>query len=196
MRDDWDHNIQYHSVVLNAVPSNCQDALDVGCGRGLLARKLAALSDRVTAIEVNREALQAAKNACRVHGNINFVEGDIMTHPWGGGNFDLIAAVASLHHIPLRPALARFRELLKPGGVLAIVGLFRPCTLTDFAYDTAGLPVSGLLRLVRGYADLGAPQQEPDESLKEIRSACDDLLPGNTFRRRLLFRYSVVWHKN
>ncbi len=34
----WNHNIQYHRLVLAAVPPGCQRVLDVGCGEGMLAR--------------------------------------------------------------------------------------------------------------------------------------------------------------
>jgi hypothetical protein len=38
----WNHNLHYQPVILNAVPPGCQTALDVGCGDGLLAARLAA----------------------------------------------------------------------------------------------------------------------------------------------------------
>ncbi|MGH9064388.1 MAG: class I SAM-dependent methyltransferase [Acidimicrobiales bacterium] len=36
----WNHNLQYHQVVLDALPEGCRSALDVGCGEGTLARQL------------------------------------------------------------------------------------------------------------------------------------------------------------
>ena len=38
----WNHNVHYQPVILNAVPPGCRTALDVGCGDGLLASRLAA----------------------------------------------------------------------------------------------------------------------------------------------------------
>jgi len=37
----WNHNVHYQPVILNAVPPGCRTALDVGCGDGLLAARLA-----------------------------------------------------------------------------------------------------------------------------------------------------------
>jgi len=37
----WNHNVHYQPVILRAVPADCAAALDVGCGDGTLARKLA-----------------------------------------------------------------------------------------------------------------------------------------------------------
>ncbi|CAM5436502.1 hypothetical protein [Streptomyces canus] len=28
----WNHNVHYHRLVLDAVPDDCREALDVGCG--------------------------------------------------------------------------------------------------------------------------------------------------------------------
>jgi hypothetical protein len=33
----WNHNLDYHPLILDAVPEGCQRALDVGCGAGILA---------------------------------------------------------------------------------------------------------------------------------------------------------------
>src|ERR1700730_10008641 len=37
----WNHNVHYQPVILRAVPPGCGAALEVGCGDGLLASKLA-----------------------------------------------------------------------------------------------------------------------------------------------------------
>jgi SAM-dependent methyltransferase len=195
MRSAWDHNIQYHRVVLQSVPPNCRDALDVGCGEGLLARQLATRCQRVTAIDLDTPVLLRAKASQPADARIAFLRGDVMTYPFGDSSFDLISAVATLHHLPLRPALMRFRALLKPRGMLAIVGLYRQHTIGDYAYAAAGLPASWLLRRLHSFNEVHAPLREPRETLREIRAVCDELLPGNVFRRHLLFRYSVVWQK-
>lgn len=196
MRDrPWNHNIQYHSVVMQAVPPGCRRALDVGCGQGLLARQLASRCCEVIAIDNDHDALARARIDGGWDPRITFVEDDVMTHAFAPGNFDLIAAVATLHHLPLLAALARFRNLLRPGGVLAVVGLYRGETLGDMAFAATAFPMSWMLRCLRGHADVGAPVQNPRETLRAIRAACDELLPGTTIRRHLLFRYSLVWRK-
>ncbi|SRR6266700_928158 len=191
----WNHNIHYHDVVLRSVPHRAARALDVGCGQGLLARRLAGYCDEVIGIDVDHHAILGARAAPVEEGRLTFVEGDVMTHPFSAGSFDLIAAVATLHHLPLRPALTRFRNLLKPGGVLTIIGLYRGDTLADLAFTAVAFPASWMLRWLRGHADVGAPLQDPRETLREIRNACDSLLPDAVVSRHLLFRYSMIWHK-
>jgi ubiquinone/menaquinone biosynthesis C-methylase UbiE len=190
----WNHSIQYHHLVLSAVPQGCQRALDVGCGQGLLARQLTARCQEVIAIDRDHEVLSRAR-ACCLEPRVTLVEGDVMTHPFAVDSFDLITAVATLHHLPLRPALTRFRNLLRSGGILAIIGLYRAQTLGDYALAASAFPSSWILRVLRGHTDVGSPVQNPRETLYQIRSACDALLPGTVLRRHLLFRYSLVWRK-
>jgi SAM-dependent methyltransferase len=118
-----------------------------------------------------------------------------MTYPFEPGGFDFIAAVAVLHHLPLRPALERFRDLLAPGGVLAVIGLYRRQSIMDWAADIVALPVSRALRITRECSEVDAPLRDPQESLGEIRAACNAVLPGAKVERRLLFRYSLYWRK-
>ncbi len=39
--DYWNHDVHYQPVILNAVPPGCGPALEVGCGDGMLACRLA-----------------------------------------------------------------------------------------------------------------------------------------------------------
>ena len=191
----WNHNIQYHNVVLRSVPPRCQRALDVGCGQGQLARQLASHCQEVIAIDADHDALASARAANGSPARITFLEGNVMTHPFAAGSFDFVAVVAALHHLPLRPALAHFRNLLRSGGILAIIGLYRAHQLTDYAVSAAAFPVSWTLRCLHGHPGVGAPLQDPGETLREIRGAGDELLPGAAFRRHFFFRYSLIWRK-
>ena len=151
----WNHNIHYHEVALAAVPSGCHNAVDVGCGRGDLARKLAPGCREVLALDVDSACLKNAQSAP----NFTFQQGDIFTHPLEDESFDFITAVATLH---------------------------RAASLQDYAFAAAAIPVSRIIRMARGEAEVGAPVQEPKETLEEIRRACNATLPGGEFRRRFL----------
>jgi 2-polyprenyl-3-methyl-5-hydroxy-6-metoxy-1,4-benzoquinol methylase len=191
----WNHNIHYHGVALGAVPSNCRRVLDVGCGEGLLARRLAGQCEEVIGIDADRDTILRARSASESESRLTFVEGDVMSYAFHDDSFDFITAVATLHHLPLKLALARFRALLRPNGVLAVIGLYRADSIRDYAWFAAGVPASGMLGCFHRRASVGAPLKEPEETLTQIRTACDAILPGGVFRRRLLFRCSFVWRK-
>jgi SAM-dependent methyltransferase len=191
----WNHNIHYHDIALRAIPSGCQRALDAGCGGGLLARQLVRHCEEVIAIDADRDTLMRARAASESEPRTTFVEGDVMNYAFCDDSFDLITAVATVHHLPPGLALARFRKLLRSGGVLAVIGLYRARAIQDYALAVAAFPASWMFRCLHHRADVEAPLQEPKETLREIRAECAAILPGGAFRRHLLFRHSFVWRK-
>lgn len=192
----WNYTIQYHHIVLRSVSAGCRLALDVGCGSGWVTQRLASRTEKVIGIDVDPEALSLARASSEPEARIQYIEGDVMTYPFPAASFDFVTAVASLHHLPLRAALARFRDLLKPGGTLAVIGLFRSQTAGDYAMDAMAMPISRILRVVRCCTPPPTRMRKPDHTLADIRGACDGLLPGVVVRRLLLFRYSLIWHKD
>ena len=191
----WNHNVHYHGFVMSQIPPGCGRALDVGCGLGAMARKLAGSCREVVAIDADQGCVERARESTSGRPNITFVVGDVLTEPFQAGSFDFVTVVAALHHLPLRDALIRFRDLLSPGGVLVIVGLYRIATPVDYLVSAIALPISWVMRLSRGEEEVGAPLQSPRETLGAIDEQCKSVLPGAVLRRRLFFRYSVVWRK-
>ena len=191
----WNHNTQYHGFVTAALPLACGRALDVGCGRGALARTLAPHCGEVVGIDADPACLVHASLAANLPPNVTFVQGDVSTHQFQPGSFDFVSAVATLHHLPLRLALQKFSDLLRPGGVLAIVGLYRIATPVDYGISAAALPVSWAIRALRGEEQVGAPIHDPAETLRSIRRESASILPGAILRRRFFFRYTIVWRK-
>lgn len=194
MRPGWNHNIEYHRLVLHSLPSVCTHALDVGCGTGMLARRLASRAERVTGVDVDPRMIAAADETPKPP-HVSFLHADVMTQPFAPGTFDFICSVTTLHHLPLEQALHRFGELLAPGGVLVVIGLYRSSGPVDAAYAAAGFLASHTKRRGYRYEPMTAPMQEPGQTLEEISSAACRQLPGSSFKRRLFFRYSLVWHK-
>ncbi len=118
-----------------------------------------------------------------------------MVLPLGAGSFDLVTAVAVLHHLPLRAGLTRLRDLVVPGGMLVVVGLYRADGLVDAAWSAVGMVASLAMRCVRGWHPMTARMASPEQTLREIRKEAGKLLPGVKVRRRVLFRYTLVWRR-
>jgi len=192
----WNHNTQYHDFVLSAVPKGCRRALDVGCGEGALARKLARSCEEVVGIDADAGCIARAKAAADAGQNITFVQGDVLVHPLQRGGFDFVVTVATLHHLPLRAALQRLSDLVRPGGVLVVVVLYRIVTPVDYAFSATALPISWAIRLLRGDERVGAPIREPSETLRTIRREADSILTGAVVRRQFFFRYTLLWKKS
>lgn len=196
----WNHNLHHQRVILDALPSSARSALDVGCGDGLLVRELAARVPRVVGIDLDGPSLSRARgelagvDAARVE----LVQGDVMTHPFEAASFDLVASVATLHHLDARAGLIRMRELLAPGGLLAIVGLAAVGSPSDAARSLAGAVANRPYQLLTGrrHWEHAAPTVwPPPESYGSMRRIVAELLPGARFRTHLFWRYTVLWTK-
>jgi SAM-dependent methyltransferase len=199
----WDHNAHYHPWFLRQVPERCARVLDVGCGTGALVRLLVHRADFVDAVDISAEMIDRA-SARTSATNVRWLRGDVLDpdldlHPEG---YDAVTLSSSLHHMPLRPALIRLASLLRPGGVLAVVGHYRAATAADYAMEAVTLPANaavGAYLAARGWAgkphDDGMPVKDPGSSLPEIRAAAAELLPGAQVRRRLFWRQSLLWRK-
>ncbi|MEU9096791.1 class I SAM-dependent methyltransferase [Streptomyces sp. NPDC048361] len=74
------HNVHYHDLLLRELPSSCRTALDVGCGTGEFARKLARRGIEVDALDADRHVIDAAREqtaALDPPRNITFAQADI-----------------------------------------------------------------------------------------------------------------------
>ncbi|HUF34145.1 MAG TPA: hypothetical protein VMN58_13150 [Acidimicrobiales bacterium] len=90
------------------------------------------------------------------------------------------------------------RDLLRPGGTLAVLGLARSRYPTDLAHDAAGAVATRILKRGRGrtYWDTPAPMVWPPPlTFAETRTVVRAVLPGARYRRHVLWRWSVVWTK-
>ncbi len=190
----WNHNLHYQPVILNAVPPGCQTALDVGCGDGLLAARLAERCAQVTGIDRDPPMIATAR-AQHAGARVTFVEADFLTHPFPADSFNFVCANTSLHHMDFTAALTRAAHLLRPGGRLAVIGLAADKSLADLLASAPGVPVNLLYRAIYGWGESGAPILFPDHSWREVRAAARATLPGVRYRRRLLWRYSLLWRK-
>ncbi|EFG47173.1 methyltransferase domain protein, partial [Brevibacterium mcbrellneri ATCC 49030] len=101
-----------------------------------MAQALNARGLIVKAIDACNDVLAIARR--REHG-IRWVHGDVMIHDFGEQQFDLVTAVATVHHLPdCEGVLERLRSLVSPGGKLVILGLARSASPVDFVYDVVG----------------------------------------------------------
>jgi SAM-dependent methyltransferase len=179
----WSHNDHYLPWVLRQVPPGATRALDVGCGTGTLMRALARRVPQVEGIDADPELARTA----------GAMVGDVLDLP-AAPRYDVVTAVAVLHHLPLRPAVEHLTALLRPGGRLIVVGCYRPATLADRAVDVLAIPANLLVGLAKtrhapaARIAMSAPTAPPHDTLADIRAA----FPTATPRRRLFWRYTLV----
>jgi ubiquinone/menaquinone biosynthesis C-methylase UbiE len=192
--DYWNHNVHYQPVILNAVPGGCGAALEVGCGDGLLARRLAARAAEVTAIDADARMITLARQRTSVS-HVRYVHADFLACPIEAASFDFACANTALHHMDFTAALRAMARALRPGGRLAVVGLAAHGSPADYLIDVAGIPAHWVYRAVRGLGGSGPPVKDPEMTWAEVKAIAGDVLPGVRYRRHLLWRYSLRWRK-
>lgn len=191
----WNHNTHYHELLLKAVPRPCPRALDAGCGLGEFARRLSRIAGEVDAIDSEPAVIARALQLSPDIPNLHFTESQFLTWP-DEESYDFVSMIAVLHHLPFAEALTHAAKMLRPGGVLAVLGLSRPRTFFHRITRSAiAYPVSVYYRCTRRTAIVGAPIRDPSMTYGEIRKHATELLPGAIVRRHLLWRYSLVWTK-
>ena len=57
----WNHNAHFHDYLLRQIPRKLNRALDIGCGLGLFASKLAHRTKIVDALDLDSKILKEAK---------------------------------------------------------------------------------------------------------------------------------------
>jgi len=104
-------------------------ALDLGCGAGHVAFRLAPLAGEVVACDPAGPmlAVVAAEAARRGLGNLVIREGAAEGLPFEDGSFDLVVSRYSAHHWSgFREGLAEARRVLRPGGLAAFMDVVSP----------------------------------------------------------------------
>jgi SAM-dependent methyltransferase len=191
----WNHNVHYQRVILDAVPERCGAAIDVGCGDGLLACKLARRCAAVTGIDRDERMIATARERGRAVPGVSFVLADFLAYPLDEASFDFACANTALHHLDFGAALAKMARILRPGGRLAVVGLAANGSPADWVIGAAGVPADLWYKRTRGEGNPGAPILDPDMTWSQVRAVAARILPGARYRRRLLWRYSLTWVK-
>jgi SAM-dependent methyltransferase len=199
------HNDHYHNLLLRHLPSDCRNVLEIGCGMGGFARRLAAHSERVLALDLSPEMIRIAREHSVQFPNIEFELADVFDRPLPVESFDCIASIATLHHLPYAEILLKMKAALRPGGVLLVLDLFEPAGLSDSLLNLLAIPVSVSLRLIhqgrllprREVRAAWAAHERHDiyPTMRQVDALCEEILPGAKIKQRLLWRYSIVWQK-
>ncbi|MFY9618686.1 MAG: methyltransferase domain-containing protein [Pyrinomonadaceae bacterium] len=201
--EGWTHNNHYHNFLLRRVPANCREALEIGCGTGAFARRLAERAEHVTALDLSPEMIRVARSQSSDISNIRFQLTDVNNWDFPARHFDCISSIATLHHTSLREVLWKAKGALAPGGVLLVLDLFEPDGFADSLTNMAAAGMSGVLRLLHNGRLKPSPEVQAawDEhgrhdsylTVPEVKRLCAEVLPGARIRKHLFWRYSIVW---
>jgi SAM-dependent methyltransferase len=205
----WDHNTYYHERLLRALPARCGRVLDVGCGMGEFAARLAERADLVEALD--RSPVMIAEAKRRVPPNVTCLLGDAATAQLPVDAYDAITSISTLHHMDLPVVLPRLGAALRPGGLLIAVSLHRLEIPRGLAAEAASVFGNNARRVVllclpagrqyrremyRRHAERPEmPMTNPELALREVRAQAAAALPGSRVRWLVHWRYELTWRK-
>jgi SAM-dependent methyltransferase len=194
----------YDGFLLQQVPPQCTDLLEVGSGTGRMARLLAARAQRVTGMDASPQMTALASSRARSDDRVCFICADFMTHDFAHHRFDCIFSVTTLHHMPNGPALERMKSLLAPGGVLIIHDVRAVAGTRDLVVSGLRATATGEIlhwvaqrmrnrgELARAWHDHGATDEYLD--MAGVRALCAAHLPGAHIFNHPLWRYTIIWN--
>jgi ubiquinone/menaquinone biosynthesis methyltransferase len=100
------------------------NALDLACGTGDIAARLASRGADVVGLDITHRMLQLAAPRCP---DVSFVTGDMLALPFPARTFDIVTTGYGLRNVPdIAAALAEIARVLKPRGVLLSLDFNKP----------------------------------------------------------------------
>ncbi|OVZ99929.1 SAM-dependent methyltransferase [Streptomyces sp. CS113] len=144
--------------------------LDLGCGPGTVALRLAGLFDEVVGVDPDPAMLaEAARGAAEleVAGKVRWVRARAEELPAGLGDFTVATLAQSFHWMDRERVAATVRSMLRPGGALVHISDLKGETRAVDGLPYPPVPRAAIDRLVRG-------------CLGPVRRAGRGLLPRGT----------------
>ncbi|MFE7012778.1 class I SAM-dependent methyltransferase [Streptomyces sp. NPDC057651] len=195
----WDHNAHYHRWILRQLPRRFSGALEVGSGSGDLARLLAGRAAAVQAVDSDPVITAEAQRLTPAALPVTFSVADAAVE-LPEGSYDVITCVAVIHHLPFTHALTCFRRQLAPGGTLVIVGLSRAESPVDYLLGYVSVPANAAMGWLKNRGrssprpvSMTARTRSADMTFDDIVRETRNVLPDARLRRRLFWRYTLVW---
>ncbi|MEU9836317.1 class I SAM-dependent methyltransferase [Streptosporangium sp. NPDC048047] len=193
------HRVPDLKVSGQVASCGARHVLDLGCGTGNLAALLRRRAATVTGLEPDPATARIAAEHFAHDPAVTIVHTDFAGRD-PQRRWDAVTLVAVLHHLPLAPTLRELRGCLTPGGRLVVVGCYREAGPADLIAALPAMVANPIMGLIKHPAradapplHMRAPTADPQETLTDIRAAAARELPGARIRRRLFWRYTLVY---
>ncbi len=108
--------------------SNSEIIVDFGCGPGYYTLEAAKRAKQVIAVDISTDMLNKAEKKIRKAGvkNVQFLQSNGSKIQLEAGSVDVVFLITVYHEVAeSEAALAEFRRILKPGGMLIIAEVVR-----------------------------------------------------------------------
>lgn len=202
----WNHNNCYFNYLLKNVPENIEKTIEIGCGKGELCYLLSQKSKSVIGIDLSEKMIEKARGKYALKENMEFINGNILDFQFEAHSLDLIITTATAHHLPYEWLLEFAKEKLKDGGKLIILDLYKASSFLDYSFSVFAVIPNIIMNLLYNHSikkddphsqEIWRKHGEHDEysTLKEIKTMAKIYLKGFKIKRKLFWRYVLIWEK-
>jgi 2-polyprenyl-3-methyl-5-hydroxy-6-metoxy-1,4-benzoquinol methylase len=200
----WDTNKQFYKFIINNLPANAKNVLEVGSGQGKLCKELAKHSESVTGIDLSDGMISKAKESNPAN-NIKYFKADYLNYNFPENHFDCIITMAALHHINFDSFAVKVKHDLKPNGRLIVIDLLQNNFIENAINAIASIPL-GIAKNIYHNGFIRTPKAERDywnkHGATDVYLTYDELInlrnkyfPDAEVKKQLFWRYSLVWCK-
>ncbi|NLO82919.1 MAG: class I SAM-dependent methyltransferase [Clostridiales bacterium] len=201
----WNHNNCYYNQIMKLIPDNAETCLEIGCGKGDLSFLLSKKSKRVIAVDFAEKMIERAK-VLHPNRNIKYICENILNMEFENNSLDVIVTVATAHHLPYEWLLTFAKDKLRKGGRLIILDLVKANSLIDYIIWGGAFFPNILMNLIKN-GRLRKDDEHAKEvwerhgkhdtymTMEEIRSLVNKHIPTAKVKRKLFWRYLLVWQK-
>ncbi len=201
----WNHNNCYYEYLLRFLPKHVETCLDIGCGQGELSALLGARAERVVGVDLSGRMIAYAEKHHALP-NVEYVCANILDLDFPDASFDVIITTATAHHLPFQWLLAFAKQKLKDGGILLVLDLADAETVSDkLLWSFAALPNIFMNIIKNGRLQKDDPhsaavwkkhgEHDTYMTCSEVRRLANKHLPDAMIRRKLFWRYVLMWRK-
>jgi len=201
----WNHNNCYFKHLMKFLPNRVETCLDIGCGKGELSFMLSEKCEKVIAVDLADKMIEKAK-VLHPKKNIEYICGNILEMRFENNSLDVIITTATAHHLPYEWLLNFAKDKLKKGGKLIILDLVKAKNIFDYIIWGSAFIPNIIMNIVKN----GQLQKDDVHSkevwerhgkndtymtIDEIKSLAKKHIPTARIKRKLFWRYSLVWQK-
>jgi SAM-dependent methyltransferase len=187
--EQWNHNTHYYPLLRAAIPASASRVLDVGCGDGTFCRFVATDRERlVVGIDVDAGGLAADDR-------VRFVVGSAEALGFADASFDALTMTMVLHHVDAEVALGEAVRVLRPGGLLQVLGIAWYGGLRDLLHELRDVATHRRHARGRQPWEPRTAKADPTQTWAQARTTAQDRLRGCTWVRLPMWRYLVTWTK-
>lgn len=201
----WNHNNCYFKQLVNLIPRNAKTCLDIGCGKGELSYMLSGKSEKVIAVDLADKMIEKAR-LLNSNDNIEYICGNVLDMKIENDSLDVIITTATAHHLPYEWLLCFAKEKLKRGGKLIVLDLVNARSVSDYLIWSIAFFPNVIMNIIKNGkvhkddAHSKAVWERHGEhdtymTLNEIRFLADKHIPKAIIKRKLFWRYLLVWEK-